>query len=172
MPKGTPNKEEKPPKPATTKERVEGLTEAVEALAEGLKKLEDRLNDVAPQLTPAKVATAPLKAQEPDDSVPVPFSWRQILDTVLNAKFGATVRYLPNAEFELTIVVPPEYSNATPMQIQMSGQDRRVKIMGNYLGEAGVQEYATLVLENLGQEIRAKITDDRARLVSGAQPTL
>jgi len=122
--------------------------------AEEPKVIEPAISDITEE--------KPMAEGEVD--IPFPQEWREVINEVLNAEFGASVKYLSAANFELTINVPREYSNATPKEWEMYKADRRIKIMPNYLGIAGVKEYAELVAKQLGPEIRAKIAEGRSKL--------
>lgn len=164
MPPGRPKKEKEP-----TKRDLEvlQLAEAIEKLegrfAERTKLLEER---IAKLETPVPTAATQPTVQT-QTKVPVPFEWRQVVDEVLSPAFGLEVRYMDNAQFELTIHVPRKYSNATAREWESNGNDRRVKIMPNYLGTQGVREYCELVSKNLGQEILQRLQQDK---VTHAQP--
>lgn len=167
--------------PKTVKE--DKTAEAIKALAAAIKSLEtverehyDSLmklvgqnyklvtDNTAPK--PVVESITPTEPIEPAPKNPFPKEWRDIVDTVLNAKFKAEVDYQDGAQFILTIYVPKEYSNAAEREWETYKADRRVKIMPIHLGAQGVKDYAELVAENLGPEIRAKIAEDRAKLTA------
>ena len=147
------------------------VAQAITDLAEAIKGLEKKVDGFGNKVTTytlgekttATVTETP-KLEEPKTTSPFPKEWRDVIDTVLNAKFKADVEYNSGATFTLTIYVPKEYSNASQIEWDTNKADRRVKIMPIHLDVAGVKDYANLVAENLGSEIRAKIAEDRAKL--------
>lgn len=164
---------------------VDPVAGAISQLAKAIGSLETNLSakldtlavrPATPQLThPGASAnisqTAPVSATSAnketyETATPVPHEWRDVIDRTLNAKFGAGVNYQPNGRFELIITVPEEYSNASQREKEMYNNiDRRIKVMDNYLGAQGVQIYCDQIAKHLGAEIRAKIADDRAKLI-------
>ena len=162
-----------------TRPKIDKVAEAINGLADAIKKLESKLGVLEAKVLekiekpgttqvynpPTASTQAPETLEKTEPRMPFPKEWRDVIDTVLNVKFDATVKYLDNANFELTIYVPREYSNATKTEWDMNKCDRRIKIMPNHLGAAGVRDYATLVAENLGHEMRTKIGEDRAKII-------
>jgi len=135
---------------------------------EGLKKeTKTELNYQSGDIKPGEaVATITASESKPESNVPLPVEWMEIIKEVLNAKFQASVRYLDTASFELTVFVPKEYSNASPQEWIMNKSDRRIKVIPNYEGAQGVRIFVEDIAKQLGQEIRAKINDDRAKLTN------
>jgi len=162
------------PKENKTAEALLALASAVKSLETKITEKLDGINivDIKHQTTSVGVNTTMKTPFEPienvaplEPEVPFPQEWRDIIDTVLNAKFKAKVTYLENANFELTVLVPKEYSNCKEAEWKMNGNtDPRVKRIPNYLGPDGVRQYCELIAENLGIEARVRITNDRAQL--------
>ena len=152
---------------AQTKEiNLSAMAEAVTSLASAMKALEEKVEKLAPKPdVPHGTGEPPTPSVKPEEKKtdPFPLEWRAIINEVLNPKFDATVSYRPDAKFELTIFVPKEYSNAPPAQWDMAHADPRVRIMDNFVGEAGVREYAVKVSENLGHDIMQKVQEDRIK---------
>jgi hypothetical protein len=128
--------------------RVESLEKEIVALKTPVVKQEE-----VPQ--PAQETTAP-QAQ------PFPHEWRNVIDETLSAKFGASVDYR-GVDFELTILVPKEYSNANPNVWAEQKADRRIWVIPNHMGTAGVKDFADKVAKNLGQEIMNRVIEDRTK---------
>lgn len=152
--------------------KTQEITEAIGMLAKAINKLEAKIDlSVAipsartPLITTTDNSTAepPLPPPPQEVTMPFPTEWRDIIDAVLNRKFRADVQYFDSAKFQLTVHVPKEYSNATPAQLQLNGGDRRVKVMPNHLGSAGVRDYITLVAANLGEETMRKVNEERVQ---------
>lgn len=106
------------------------------------------------------------------DKYPVPFEYRQIIDTILNAKFGISITPMTDQpKFSLAISVPKEYSNMTEDEWDTKKIDLRSKVVSYAEGVNGVREWAERVYRNLGPEIQAKITADRVKLTSASKIT-
>ena len=157
--------EEKIKKP-TIIESLQLLTEAIiEMKKEILTALESRNQQPVP-LTPLVMASpeAPLMPSASTD-IPIPLSWRDIVNTTLSKEFGIQIEYMKDApKFMFTIIVPEKYSNMSPANRQMYGSiDMRSRVLDNAVGENGIREWAERVLKNLGPEIQALIVNDRVR---------
>lgn len=153
MPKGSPKVDQ-------TAAAITKLVEAIGLLEVEVKSMKDSLKK-----EPVKIETptdAPSPVMTPTkQEMPFPLEWRQAIDDTLNRKFEAAVNYLENGKFELTINVPKEYSNANAREWEMNHADRRIKIIENHLGAAGVRDFCELIAKNLGDEMRAKIKADQ-----------
>lgn len=106
-------------------------------------------------LTPPQAATS--------NGIPIPLSWRDIVNTTLNKEFGIEVEYMPDTpKFQFTIIVPQKYSNMKPTERQLYGNvDRRLIVLDNAVGENGVRMWSERVFKNLGPEIQAMLVNDR-----------
>ena len=167
--------------------KKENLSGALNQLASAIRQLEKKMSDgfaglkketktelnyQSGDLKPGQAvitttASEPvLEVPKPESNVPFPVEWMEIIKEVLNAKFKASVNYLDSASFELTVFVPKEYSNASPQEWIMNKSDRRIKVIPNYEGAQGVRMFVEDIAKQLGQETRAKINDDRAKLTN------
>ncbi len=109
-----------------------------------------------PLVTPPPVVepTAP-----PTAKYPVPSEYREIVDTILNKEFGLEMEPLSDQPaFQVSIIVPKIYSNATDNHFEMYKEDRRSRTIKYSDGSNGVREWADTVLKNLGTEISTKIS--------------
>lgn len=95
---------------------------------------------------------------------PIPVEYREIVDNNLNKKFGIDINYLSDtASFEFSVLVPKEYSNASPTHWETYHQDRRSRVIQNAYGANGVRDWVMLVYENFGPETKSRITFDRSQ---------
>ena len=148
---------------------------AVNQLADALKALEARLVALEARLVALEGKGEPQKVEEiklevkPEVTVsdPVPLEWRQVVSDVLNDKFGVAVKYRGDAQFELTIDVPQEYSNASKGTWDTIHRDHRIMVMGNHMGVQGVRLYTEKVAKNLGPDLMKKVHEDK---LQHAQP--
>ena len=145
-------------------------TEDVLKLAEALGKLEARLIALEGKGDPQKVEEVKLevKAETPVAPDPVPLEWRQVVSEVLNDKFGVLVKYRGDAQFELTIDVPQEYSNASKGTWDTLHQDHRIMVIGNHMGVQGVRLYTEKVAKNLGPDLMKKVHEDKLQHAQSA----
>lgn len=160
---------------ATTTPKKETITQIVALLVEAVKVLETKIDALSVLVTEKFVVENVVQEElpqseevlgTPEPDIPaLPHEWRAVIDETLSPLFGASVVYRDDARFELTIMVPKEYSNASSREWEVYKEDRRAKVLDNHLGSIGVRDYANLIAENLGAEIRAKIADDRARFL-------
>ena len=132
-------------------EEIKGLSSKFELFLESQKKPEPLLQET--EIVKETVA----------QRYPIPSEYRDIIDIVLNKKFGIEIEPLSDRPaFQFTIVVPREYSNALAEHFTMYGSDRRPKVLSFAEGPHGVREWAEKVLNNLSQDARTKIAMDRA----------
>ena len=153
--------EEKKREP-TVKEMFQTLTEAIGALTE--KVTEALVNRPAATNPTSSGRTLDQQSAAPvSNGVPIPLSWRDIVDTTLNREFGVEVSYMTDVpKFQFTIVVPERYSNMRPQEKEMYGNiDRRPIVLDNAVGENGIRMWAERVFKNLGPEMQAMIVNDR-----------
>lgn len=163
--RGRPPKNTAPVIPTQNEEKTAGFDceKAYRDLATRVEKLEKAKETVKESIIPQVVSVEYNK--EPDE-VPVPQEWRDAISSVLSPSFPAFVRYRPDTNFDLTIIVPKEFSNASKQEIETNGCDRRFRVIPNALGITGVKQYAQLVSENLGRDIMFKVDLDRERLTN------
>ncbi len=146
------------PKEKPFLQRIKLLDERITTLEEKIKAIEERnipvtTNSVAP-------------VQLIQSQYPIPMEYREIIDTVLNHSFGITIDPLPDRPaFMLNIIVPDKYSNMDPNEKAVKKVDLRAKIIHYAEGSNGVRQYAELIANNLGPELRANIIADRALLI-------
>lgn len=155
-------KEEKASEP-TIKDVLSAIVELNENLnkiAEGLKPREVTVE--VKQEVPAPVVEAP-KPVAPQ--FPIPPEFREVVDAHLNKRFGIEIDYKSDsAAFGFSILVPKEYSEASPSYWATHHEDRRTKVILNALGSNGVRDWAQKVFESFSPEMKAKITFDRSNL--------
>lgn len=156
MPRGIPKEKKEDP-------IAVAITQLAGAISGLEKKLDSALEVKKPIVEEAKVEEEQIVEKEQEPEAPFPTKWREIIDEVLSKDFKASVKYLDNSRFELMIMVPKEYSNATPDEWKMYKADRRVVVMENFKGSAGIKEYCEIVAKQLGQEIMYRIHNDKAR---------
>lgn len=150
---GRPKKSEQGPTLADILSAIHGLTGVVDSLVKSIHE-----KPVQPQVTPA--ITPHPSISRPSSQVPQ--DYLDLVATVLNKKFGIEINYVKDSpSFELSILVPREYSNAPAGHWDTFKEDRRTKVIANSYGLAGVKDWVSLVYENLPIEIKAKIAADR-----------
>lgn len=137
--------------------------ELLEDVVKTVKGLEDRIVSLeTPKQPEPESVTLPVGTGISDPSIPS--DYRVAVDTILNKSFDIKVNPLPDRPaFEFTIVVPKQYSNASPAHLQTYGGDYRPIILDNVLGINGVKDWATKVFNQLGQTIQTQVTMDRAK---------
>lgn len=151
--------------------RIKLLNEKITNLEEKFTKILERLETptISVETPKIEVKTYPEPIAKVEiqsiSQYPVPMEYREIIDSVLNHKFGIKIDPMSDRPaFMLTIIVPPEYSNLSEAEKKMQVTDIRCKVIGYAEGSNGVRQYAELVAGNLGAEIRAQIIMDRAKL--------
>jgi len=153
-------------------EKPKKITEKLDDLEVLVNKVLDKLEEIATPKsgTPQIEGTIP---QTPSNEIsqpitikyPVPMEYREVVSSVLNGNFGLTVEPMPDRPaFMLNIIVPEKYSNMSESEKKMNKVDLRTRIIGYAEGVNGVRQYAELVANNLGPELRANIIADRALL--------
>ncbi len=154
------------------------ITQRVKLLDERLTKVEEQIAKIfeKPEITYSQVPKSDststtvaqgviTQAQPTTLKYPVPMEYREVISSVLNGNFGLTVEPMPDRPaFMLNIIVPEKYSNMSEDEKKMNKVDLRTRIIGYAEGVNGVRQYAELVANNLGPEIRANIIADRALL--------
>ncbi len=148
------------PKEKPFLQRIKLLDERITTLEEKIKAIEERnIPAATPSVTPEQLFQS--KSQNP-----IPMEYREIIDTVLNHSFGITIDPLPDRPaFMLNIIVPEKYSNMDANEKAVKKVDLRAKIIHYAEGSNGVRQYAELIANNLGPELRANIIADRALLI-------
>lgn len=154
------------------------ILETMSQIMDIVKKLEKRVDEVTAPSKPGVqiVASSPASSTSvsgsPSSLFPIPAEFREVVDTVLNKKFDIQIEYLSDsAAFLFSILVPKEYSNASPAHWQSMHEDRRTRTILNALGANGVREWATKVYENFDPETKSRITFDRSQVGIQYQPT-
>mgnify|MGYP001565148873 CR=1 FL=1 len=151
------------PKVSTNEE----LLKAVVALNNSVSKLDERLVALEnPAVNPVVEEVVPIQVEE--DSDPVPFEFRQVVDEVLNKFFEVRVKngakISENVDgFVFSVVVPDKYSTASEFQKQSVGGDLRVKAIPYALREIGVREWCDKVWKTFNEDIQGQITEDRLK---------
>lgn len=137
----------------------------VKTLSEKIDVLLDRV-PVAPQPTATPTTQTPMppiQTQSNVPSYPIPYDFRNAVDSTLNHKFGIELEYKSDAAaFAFSILVPKEYSNAGENHWNSYNEDKRTKVIQSAYGVNGVREWAQQVYENFSPEIKAQITMGRS----------
>ena len=158
-----------PKAPVVTRE--EEILGTMQDIMKIVKNLEKRVDDVTATVKPSvpiagsAPASSPSVSGSPSSLFPIPAEFREVVDTVLNKKFDIQIEYLSDsASFLFSILVPKEYSNASPAHWQSMHEDRRTRTILNALGANGVREWATKVYDNFDPETKSRITFDRSQI--------
>lgn len=135
--------------------------EVLGEIAKSLKHIEERLEQ--PKVAPTTQEL--VSGVKIEQGFPIPLEYTELVNTLLNKKFKVEIKYQPDAAaFEFAILVPKEYSNASPMHWETFKEDRRNKVIQNAYGANGVREYVLQVYDNFPTETKSMITYDRAQL--------
>lgn len=138
---------------------LQGLTQV---LVERLPQPKEENLTVSADIT--STATQPVE----EESDPVPFEFRQVVDEVLNKYFEVKIkngaRIAENVDgFYLTIIVPDKYSSLREEAKAVIGGDVRTKAIPYALREIGVKEWADKVWKTFPPDIQGQITEDRLK---------
>ena len=131
-------------------------------------KIEERLSKLEYEVEKLREKKEEPKSKPvlPDQNYPIPLEYKEIVNTVLNAKFGIDIAPSKDKpEFLFTIIVPKEYSNMTEEDWKLKGADLRSKVVSYAEGINGVRSWCELVFKNLGAEIEEMVVSDRTKLV-------
>jgi len=171
MSKAKDNKKDKPLKEPTTNDLLRVLLTYMKGLAEEVQVLREEIKPKtieAPLPVPKEMkegveeqlATPPNKS-----NFPIPTEYRDIVDSILNKEFGLEMTPLSDQPaVQIAIVVPKQYSNATPDHIKMYGSDKRSKVIKFSEGVNGLRDWADKVAKNLGTEAMTKISIAREQV--------
>lgn len=145
------------PKQKDTKEpTIKDVLSAINNLTEVLIAKEQK----APVVV---VPEEPRAEVEVKGGFPVPYEYRELVDTLLNKDFGIDISYDgTTAAFDFAILVPKKYSNASQPHWDTYKEDRRSRMIQNAYGANGVREWVLKVYENFPQETQSAITYDRS----------
>ena len=129
-----------------------GLAEVVKGLVEAKNK---PVESVLPKLEQA-VAT-PTESQ-----YPIPLEYRDVVHTVLNAKFGIHIEALSDSPaFRFIVVVPENYSNVSDEYRRVYKEDLRPKVISYAEGINGVRDWCERVYNSFNQDRKTQIAMDR-----------
>ncbi len=146
------------------KPTIKDVLDAVEALTKRVVDLEKPQTEEV-GVPPVGTGATPLVQTQTSSGFPIPLDYREIVNSVLNWKFSIDMGYHgDSASFDFSILVPQEYSNATPAHWETFKEDRRTRVVDNALGLNGVREWAQRVYNNLPPETQAKVVFDRAQV--------
>lgn len=160
-------------KDASTLEKDDNFSEDIlKKIEDKIKKIEEKIDKLVQLIEKSE---KPEKKEKPiserkenvvqEASYPIPSEYREIVDTVLNEKFGIEISPLPDRPaFQFTVIVPEEYSNTTPEYRKMYGGDRRSRIISYAEGSNGVREWVEKIYKNLKSDIQTKINFDRDKV--------
>ncbi len=161
------------PKPKTVKAvspveaKLDKLTESVSQLVELLAAKPTIMATPFPAaaITASPAYSAPVSTGQVNQ-FPIPFEYRNAVDTILNKKFGLEISYPSDGVgFDFQVLVPKEYSNAGEPHWSTYGEDRRSKVIANAFGINGVREWLNLIYNNLPMETKNKVTFDRGQII-------
>jgi len=139
---------------------VKEMTKAIDTLTKTMDKNERvpiAVQPIVPNETAPPTTTAPEQI-----ATPIPEDYRHIVNTVLNRSFG--IKIVPRSNeprFDITIVVPEQYSILSADEKKEVGVDLRSKVLNYADGVNGLRQWTNLMYNNFSQEIKAKITADR-----------
>ena len=102
----------------------------------------------APKPTGPVVDIMKEEAAPDRNRIPVPPSWREMVENILGEEFDCEYELPPDGGQKFTIIVPKEKSNATKEYMENFHIDRRTKELGN-TGIRGVKEWTLKVRQNL-----------------------
>lgn len=161
-------KQEKIKKPKIT-ESLELLTQQILSMSESLNKLIVILSVPNHPITVESAQERKLVSNIPPQviteqpvSAPIPFEYKQLVNEILNSSFE--ILLYPRSDspaFEFVISVPKKYSNATLPHWETYNNDLRPKVIEYAQGLNGVREWCERVFNNLNQDVRAMILQDR-----------
>lgn len=139
------------------------LQSQVEELTQKIKELEHKLAVPLKEIPVVEAVRLPEAfIQEYGESDPIPSTWRETVDTILNKDFGIHVKGSPELpQFTFTVIVPEKYSTFTPEQKAMHHVDLRPRVIENALGASGVKEWVEQVYKSFDSDRQAIITNDR-----------
>lgn len=141
------------------KGQIDVLAEAVASLSAQVDALTKQL-ETAPPRVPAPKPPVDVKSD-----VPIPTDYRNLVDTILNTRFGIEIKSAWDAPaFDLSILVPQDYSNAGKPHWETYKEDRRSRVILSALGLNGVREWVQKVYDNFDTETKTRITMDRTAL--------
>lgn len=172
MPKGIPKKKEDTPKPEATLNDVvfaiAQLKASVDTLAEEMKPQNMGVYNPSPQSTTFGTASpsemVSTQTNPRDDDRKVPYEWRELVNTLLNKNFGCEIEGADGVSFQFSVIVPKQYSNASPQHWETYKEDRRSQVIPAALGANGVREWVTKIYENFPEETKSAIVYDRGQV--------
>ena len=141
--------------PKTTLQALESLTQVIESL-------EKKIDLMVPQQIQKPEERVISEEDFLTNTYPVPTEYLELVRVILNERFKIQITPLSDTPaFQFTVIVPEEYSNASPSQKQMYKYDLRPKVISFAEGVNGVREWCEKVYRNFNPETQAKITADR-----------
>lgn len=150
----------RPPKADETKIVLDEVLKTLQAVQSRLDALEKPGSRELPVMPVTE--TIPERATLTESEFPVPFEYRETVETILNKEFGIDIEYQTDTSaFVFTIQVPQKYSNAGAPHWETYKEDNRSKVIPNALGLNGVREWTQKVYENLTPEVKAMIAANR-----------
>lgn len=154
--------------------KVDTITPAIEALTKAVEQINVRLDVLEKPKQIPVVETPPEPPKEtptpafqeavlPTNAMPIPPEYREVVNTLLNKKFGVEIEGVSDMPaFRLVIVVPSEYSTATPDQLaSIGGRDIRPFVVDYAMGINGVREWVERVWSSFSPDVQARISTDR-----------
>lgn len=149
--------------------KKEEVSESVGATLPTTAELHAQILELQAQLSEKKTVAEVLPQEEVkapvEDKMPVPASFTDAVNTILNNKFTVEIEYSSNTpNFGFSIIVPKEYSNAGKPHWDMYKEDRRTKMISNAEGVEGVKIWVQKVYDNFDMETKSKIAADRSHV--------
>lgn len=149
--------------PKTTLQALEELTDVIKSLSDKIDLLVKQKDEVEVVGKPKEPNPTISESDFLNNAYPVPVEYLRSLETILNQKFRCQVTPLTDRPaFQFTIIVPDEYSDASPQYKEMYKYDIRPRVVSYAEGVAGVKEWCEVVYKKFNHETQSKISADRA----------
>lgn len=139
----------------TNKELEKKFSKLTEVVATLVDRLEPKVQVVAEE-KPEKKESSLLDKRLGGESDTIPEKFREIVDGVLNKKFGVHLK-----DKKLTILVPLEYTPLSVKELAEVKADLRPKVLENINDFGSVETWCNLVYSNFEADTRLKIKADR-----------
>jgi hypothetical protein len=146
---------------AQTAEVLATLIDMVKDIGNKFEGFDKRLTTLEiPKERVLEAKTEAVTAPVTYDSEPIPTDIREAVDLILNKEFEVRINSQPGA-FQLHVLVPKKYSNASPAHWEQYKEDDHAVVIERHKGLEGVKEWLNRVFNNLGQDARTQIVIER-----------
>lgn len=139
------------------------IQEIKKILEEKIAILEEKLNQSIAITKPVEIRTNNPELPEIKNDVarpPIAPEYRQLVNEVLNSKFGLNVDYSPT-EIIFEIVVPEDYTPLSKSELETRKVDLRTARISYALGLNGARQWCEKVYKSFTAEMQSKITAER-----------